>query len=267
MSDADVIRRACETYRRYERLGNEVFDAHGATFVRNRDCPRRYDANHVDNVHASTPAEIDRLFEAWPDEFDFVSHERYDVDPLTPEQFRARLALAGFTWDPTLQLVLGGDLKAKPRDVEIREVTDDSAWREYMRLQELDYLEGTRLEGREPDLGLMPEWERYKRAKQPNVRYWLACADGAARAYFNSWPGDNGVGMVEDLFTEEPYRHHGLATALIAHAVADARARGAREVLIGANPNDTPKNIYAAMGFRPLMLTAHYFRRLPVQPA
>jgi GNAT superfamily N-acetyltransferase len=68
---------------------------------------------------------------------------------------------------------------------------------------------------------------------------------------------------VEDLFTHPDYRHRGLATALIAHCVADARARGAGPVVIGADPHDTPRQMYAALGFRPLFLSRGYLRRFP----
>lgn len=260
MSDRDLIARACQSVRGYLRLGNETTDGPLATFVRNRECARRYDANHADAIAAETPTQIDALFAAAEGAYEFTQHRRYDVDPLTPPPFAARLALEGYKPNATLQGILEGPLNATPRDVDIREIADDAAWGEYGRLQTLDFIEGARKEGREPDLALLPEWQSYVRAKQPDVRFWLAYVDGAARAYCNAWPGTNGVGMVEDLFTEEPYRHRGLATALIAHCVADARARGGRDVLIGADPNDTPKNIYAAMGFRPLMMTTSYVK-------
>jgi GNAT superfamily N-acetyltransferase len=67
--------------------------------------------------------------------------------------------------------------------------------------------------------------------------------------------------MVEDLFTLPRYRNRGIARALIHHCVDDARARGAENVLIGARPDDTPKNIYAAMGFEPTCLTRNWLKR------
>jgi predicted GNAT family acetyltransferase len=76
----------------------------------------------------------------------------------------------------------------------------------------------------------------------------------------SSWPGENGVGQVEDLFTHPDYRHRGLATTLIAHGVADARARGAGPVLIIADPSDTPQQMYSAMGFRPLFISRSQYR-------
>ena len=71
------------------------------------------------------------------------------------------------------------------------------------------------------------------------------------------------MGKVEDLFTVPEHRRQGVATALIAHAVADARARGAGPVLIGADPTDTPKAMYAAMGFAPVCAIRSCTKRLP----
>jgi len=86
--------------------------------------------------------------------------------------------------------------------------------------------------------------------------------DGRAAAYFNSWAGIDGVGQVEDLFTHPDYRHRGLATALIHRCVADCRAKGAGPVVIVSDPADTPKLMYAAMGFRPVALVSNYMKRL-----
>lgn len=57
-------------------------------------------------------------------------------------------------------------------------------------------------------------------------------------------------------------RPRGVATALIHRAVADCRARGAGPVLIVADVDDTPKRMYAALGFRPLAVEQKYLLRL-----
>ena len=49
------------------------------------------------------------------------------------------------------------------------------------------------------------------------MRNWLVSIDGVAAGFLSSWPGTNGVGMVEDLYVHPLYRHRGLATALLAH--------------------------------------------------
>ena len=94
----------------------------------------------------------------------------------------------------------------------------------------------------------------------PPVRYWLAYTDDGPRAFFTSWTSNDGIGVLDDLFTHPDYRHQGLATALVHHCVADSRARGAGPVALEADPKDTPKRMYAAMGFRPLSLSHEYLK-------
>ena len=86
--------------------------------------------------------------------------------------------------------------------------------------------------------------------------------DGEPRGFFSSWEGTAGVGQVEDLFVEDGWRHRGLATALLHHTVADARAAGAGPIAIIADATDTPKTMYAAMGFRPVATVRKYTRHL-----
>ena len=90
----------------------------------------------------------------------------------------------------------------------------------------------------------------------------MAYVDGQPRAYLASWEGLDGVGQVEDLFTHPEFRHRGLATALIHHCVADCRAHGAGPVVIVADTADTPKRMYAAMGFRPVATSRTYWKKL-----
>jgi predicted GNAT family acetyltransferase len=68
------------------------------------------------------------------------------------------------------------------------------------------------------------------------------------------------MGQVEDLFTHPDFRHRGLATALIHHCVADARQQGAGPVMLVADAHDTPKDMYAAMGFRPVAAKREYWK-------
>ena len=94
------------------------------------------------------------------------------------------------------------------------------------------------------------------------MRYWLAYVDGVPRGFLGSLVDADGMGQVEDLYVEPEVRHRGLATALIHRAVADCRARGAGPVLIVSDAGDTPKVMYAAMGFRPLLVEHKYLLRL-----
>ena len=85
--------------------------------------------------------------------------------------------------------------------------------------------------------------------------------DGARPvAYFSSWEGIYGVGQVENLLTHPDFRNRGFATALIHHCVTDARSSGAGPVVIVCDPNDTPKQLYASLGFRPVAIKRSYWK-------
>ncbi len=139
---------------------------------------------------------------------------------------------------------------------------NDADWAAHDHLQALAWEETLAKSGREMDASPLADFTRSKRAKTPAAKYWLAYPDGTPGAFFSSWSGENGVGIVEDLFTQKEFRRRGIATALIAHSVNAARAGGATSVIIGADAADTPKAMYAAMGFRPMMLTQSYLRML-----
>ena len=96
------------------------------------------------------------------------------------------------------------------------------------------------------------------RAKSPPVRVWLGYIDREARGYVTSWEGTAGVGQVETLFVHPDSRHQGLATALIHHGVRDCRAAGAGPVVIVADTADTPKLMYASMGWTAVAVTRKY---------
>jgi len=244
-------------------LGHETFEACGATFVRNRAYPLIYDANHVAAISASTPEEIDRLLARVEREYDHTAHREFGIDFRTPPAFVARLLLEGFERRDSLVMVLNGELRARPPDIEIRRVQTEDDWRDYAALRELDWREHKRRIKKAPEPAVGESLYSVARLKQPPVQYWFACLKGRPLAYFNSWAGIDGVGQVEDLFTHPKFRHRGLATALIHHCVRECRHNGAGPVVIVADPTDTPKQMYAAMGFRPIAVYSHYLKRLP----
>ncbi len=80
----DPARAAVAVFQAHQALGNEQFQADGATFVRNRDTPAIWDANHVTQVTASTPDAIERLLTRVEREYEGFPHRRFDVDFTTP---------------------------------------------------------------------------------------------------------------------------------------------------------------------------------------
>ena len=260
--EAELARRVHAAVTGNLELGNEAFDADGARFVRNRELPNIYDANHVTHVRCESAFDIERLLARVEQEYAHFRHRRFDIDPWTPPAFVARLVLEGYASEEDLELVLEGELRSQPGPCDIRRVETEEQWASSGVLHEMDWVERCERLGRPPDPAVPAGFAALRRTTPPDLRYWMAYIDGSAVAHAWSWAGVEGVGVVEDLFTDPDYRHRGIATALISHGIADARARGAGSVIISADPSDTPMRMYAALGFRPILVVRHYVRRL-----
>ena len=263
-----LLERSIETLHAYYELGNERTRVGRAVLVANSTCPDVYDANCVTRITAETGADIERLLDEVDAAYSAVTNRCFKVEPLTPAPFAARLALEGYQPNVELQSVLETGLGITAPAVDIRPVTDDEDWLSLAKLIRLDHLESARKRSIEcwPQR-VTEQMVEQKKLKAPGVQFFLARLDGRDSAFFSSWPGINGVGKVEDLFTLPSCRHRGLATALIAHAVADARRRGGEAVLIGADVNDTPKSMYYRLGFRPLLLYSSHTKIFPPESA
>ncbi len=259
----DLIAKAIDVNSEQCALGNERLPQAHALFVRNRETPSIYDANHVTSIQARMPAEIEELLAAADREYDGYGHRRFDVDYRTPPEFIARLLLdGGYERTDAIISLLEGDLNGKAKPCDIRRMSGDADWQEYWELQLADWREHQkRIGGTAGDDIARNMWAAKKR-KQPPVQYWMAYDGEKPVAYMNSWEGTAGVGQVEDLFTDPAYRNRGVATALIHHCVAECRKNGAGPVVIVADPTDTPKNIYFRMGFRPVAIQSKYLKRL-----
>lgn len=249
-----VVDRALDTNNALLALGHETFEAEGATFVRSLETPVVWNAHFVWGATASTPEEIDGLLARAKVEYEGVDRMSFEVDYRTPPELEARLSVEGYEEEGTLLLLLEGELRSEAKRVDIRPVASESDWEQYAALQALDWEETRTKAGLEADAAVAAALMQARRKKSPAARFWMACVDGEPRAYLYSWEGTNGMGQVEELFTHPEFRHRGLATALIHHCVADAREHGAGPVVIAADPEDTPKVMYAAMGFRPVAM-------------
>jgi GNAT superfamily N-acetyltransferase len=100
------------------------------------------------------------------------------------------------------------------------------------------------------------------RQKAPAYQCFLAREDGVDCAYGAGVLCENGIGMVEDLFTLPAFRQRGIATAIIARAITHVRQQGAEQILIGAHATEPPKRLYAALGFAPVCITREYIKHI-----
>jgi ribosomal protein S18 acetylase RimI-like enzyme len=257
-----LIEKAIATNAASLALGNERYPLCGATFVRNTTAYDIYDANHVHGSRPRSRREVEELLEAAEREYAHAKHRRFDVDYRTPPEFVARLVLEGYQREDALILVLERDLPATASRHDIRPVEMPEDWEAYRQLMLADWRESRQKRGRPAEEDVAQRMFETKPRKQPPVQNFMAYADGKPVAYFNSWAGIDGVGQVEDLFTLPQFRHRGIASALIRHCVEDSRAKGAGSVIIVADPGDTPKRMYATLGFQPVAIVSHYLKRI-----
>lgn len=253
----DWGRAAVRVDQAHEALGHRTFEAEGAVFVSNPALPDIHVANYVRSVTTGTPEAIDGLLARAEREFARCPHRCFEVDPDTPPAFEARLVRAGYEPRAFVLMVLVDALqgRAKPADPVLAD--DERSWAEADRLKRLDWAEARAKVGLAPLPGVGERLAVVSRLKTPPDRKWLAYVDGAARGMASVWEME-GMGQVEDVFVEPGYRHRGIATMLIHHCVADCRARDGGAVVIVADAADTPQNMYAAMGFRPVATKRRY---------
>jgi GNAT superfamily N-acetyltransferase len=244
-------------------LGNELTEHPGGCLIRNRTTPEVWDSNCVTRVRASSPTQIDQLMAAVEEHYSEFSHRCFKLDPPAPSAVEARLLLEGYQPDALIHLVLPPGRSIRPvqeRDSPtIRRVESDQDWTALAVLARLDHEESAARAGRAVWSPLVTEqMVDRKRQRVRDLPYFLAWAYEEPVAYGCAWAGPHGVGMVEDLFTAPSWRHRGLATAIIEHAIERVRARGCDAVMIGAAADDSPRHMYAALGFIPLFVTRGY---------
>jgi ribosomal protein S18 acetylase RimI-like enzyme len=240
-------------------LGHEVFEADGATFVRDRELPDVWEANHVTAVTAGSDEAIERLLARVEREYAGFGHRRFDLDATTPTRFEARLLLDGYRARDLLVMALAGDL-APGSPADIRPCATPGEWELFEALAVENWREAAAARGL-PAADVGGRLARSHRRRSPPARCWLAWTGGQPCGYLTSWEGLDGVGQVEDLFVHPVARGRGLAAALIAHGVAACRAAGAGPVVIVADASDTPKRAYARMGFRPVAVAREYLQQ------
>ena len=265
-SDA-LRRRMDETLTHYHLLAMVPREMPLAVASVDGERPEVWDANQVRSVRADDPDEIDATL-AWIEStYAGYPHRRVSIDGATPAPFEARLALDSWEMTPVIQAVLSGaleDIRPLPPGAAIRPVTSDDDWAVMVHLTRLDHLEEATKEHRDPwDAALTEDIVGHRRRKAPEVQAYVASLDGADVGMFSAMAGVDGMGLVEDLFVVPEARGRGIAQALIGHCVDDARSRGARDVIIGSDPNDWPKRLYARLGFRPVFVERFWDREIP----
>ena len=258
----ELTLRAFATDHAFMAVGHETFEADGASFVRDPAYPDVYDANHLRAVSTATLVEVERLLAHADRAFAHCPQRLVRVDPDTPPVVEAVLVLRGYQRAATVFLVLEDALVGAAPAHDVRPIADEAGWTAQGRMKERDWSEVVAAKDLRGLAHVGAQMARIDRVKTPPAVWWLAYLSEKPCGYVASFVGPNGIGQVEDLYVEPEMRRRGLATALIHRAVADCRARGAGPVLICADVDDTPKQMYAAMGFRPIAVEQKYLLKI-----
>lgn len=81
----------------------------------------------------------------------------------------------------------------------------------------------------------------------PIARHWLASLGGEPVAVLAYYHGEDQ--LVFNLGTRLPFRHRGIARALLARFVSEGRTEGCRSLLINAHEGGKPAELYRRLGF------------------
>ena len=260
--DVNLIARVCETYAYHGQLGLQQFNLSHCAMVVDSANPNVWSSNKAYAVAASGPDEVELLFSELSAAFQHADYHHFIIDPLTPTLFEAELVVREFVeLEATLQMVRTNPAKLVPRpDLEILPVQTQSDWALLLQLVLADHAEGARTRGalsNTVSAGIVAGY----RAKAPSCQFFLGYQDAQVVAYGSGTVCDNGMGMVEDLFSLPAHRGRGIASSIIEHCVAHCGELGAKDFLIGSHVSAPPKKLYRRLGFQPVCVTREYFRK------
>lgn len=255
MATADATRVA--TARRWYRQQGYAPTVEGeVAWVRTPAYPNTWEANWM---HAGTDADPQAVLAALDRRFP-TGWQVLRADALTPPAVEAALALADFHAEPVVIEMLASEPILAPRPVASIELTpiDDGEWATFERLVDIDHREGRRTGTL--DLAVNEGLLDAMRRRRDTCDYWLLREDGEPAGYGMTVACPNGFGLIESLFTLPERRGRGLMSAFIAQAADRLRAAGCDAVFLDAHAHDTPKRLYARLGFAPVAVTRTWVR-------
>lgn len=251
MAHGPPLEVLCEAADAWYGLGTESLERAGVLWVRDLRCPDVYDANHARRI----PDAIDppAFLAALEETYGSCGHRAVRLDPRSPgAALEAELLLRGFGCELQILMALAGDPRGRRADAQIRPAASGADWDAFARLKQREFdADGLRLPG--------TTWRDQLRRKCPPATTWLACLDGEPVGFFSELVR-GGVALLEDLYVLPAARRCGVATALLGHCAEDARRRGAGTCFLAARADDTPKEMYARMGFRAVGVTRNLLK-------
>lgn len=253
-----------ETYRWHRALGQETRAIDNARIIVDPAHPNVWDTNHADCITAGTQEEIAGVLEALDQHLSHSDWRVVQIDPQTPENFIAHLALAGFLErSATIQMALQTPSLPAPAS-DLHPVETDADWAALAHLVAEDHREGLRTGEASPLQELTDGIVAGYRARTPSCRFFLSIDNGRPVAYGSYASGPLGAGMIEDLFTLPQARGRGIASRMIAAFADRLSDEGCRTVFLGALVGQRAATLYTKLGFVPVFLTRTWAHAGPV---
>lgn len=250
--------RVAEARRWFRLLGHAPVREAGCAIVATPAHPRTWDANFAIADPDAAPSDV---LAAVEHHFPAPAAQVVAVDCLTSDAVTAALALAGFVPAPPLIEMLASGPVASPHPlpaIATRPVVTPEDHAAFDRLLAADHAEGRRTATIDPDV--LAGLAAATHARMRRCGYRLIAVDGVDAGYGLDIACPNRLGLVEQLFTLPDRRGRGIMSAFIVEAAARLRAAGCDGVFLDAHAGDTPKHLYARLGFVPVALTATWVR-------
>ncbi|GAB3569518.1 hypothetical protein GCM10027445_21490 [Amycolatopsis endophytica] len=248
---------AAELVEQFWSLGGETTDLGTGRYVRSPAAPDHPLGNFLTSVDVGTEDELTALL-AKARSHTGVACGRVLVPPRTPHRVEALFALAGWTLETQLQLVLPDSAVVAPATATLEPVRSEQDWQIVEDLFRIDHIEEDRRTGRDERPAADTHQAVLLRRSLAPVTYFLARRESRVAGCIALWVRADGFAMIEDVFVHPGARGQSVAREMLRHVVGIARERGAGPVLIGAEVDDTPKHLYARFGFRPTVVTRSY---------
>lgn len=227
----------------YYTLAADVTEQHGAYFLRNDEAPRHHDANQV--RHIRHIEDLDAFFTAVESHYADRAFRTLRTDWFTPPAVEARLLLEGYETGAEIVMAAAEPPRGHPAVVDIRVLPADSPELETLVRAEHG------ADSTEP-LTLI-------RRRGSAFTWHIAFADGRPIGHL-SQRTTGALGYLESLFVLPEHRMRGVGTALLQHADTTSRAAGATLTFLPTWSADTPRHMYAKLGFEPVFAFRHWLK-------
>lgn len=252
----DAIRGA-QARRWYRRQGYAAVEENGVTVVATPAYPTTWEANWA---CADPGVTADDVLAALDRHMAHASSWVVHADALTDPALEAALALADFRVENTLIEMVAREI-ASPHVIPFVTLERVGAgnWDAFAALVDADMREGKRTG--EHDAGVAAGLLDAMQRRMGPCDYWLLCDGEAAAGYGMTAACPNGLGLIENLFTLPEQRGRGLMSGFIAEAARRLRDAGCDAVFLDAHAHDSPKRLYARVGFEPIALARTWVKR------